>query len=109
MRTNTSPATRPTAACPKCAGTGVVSRFLDYKGGVCFDCGGTGRVEAPASTAVTTLSTARKVGDMARTDATTITAETATAALAALTEYGMHRWGTNDYHRQRALLAIVNG
>ena len=43
MRTNTSPAAR-TIACPKCAGTGIVSRFLDYKGGECFDCNGTGHM-----------------------------------------------------------------
>ena len=43
MRKSTSPAAR-TIACPKCAGTGIVSRFLDYKSGECFDCNGTGRM-----------------------------------------------------------------
>lgn len=108
MRTSTSPARR-TVACPKCAGTGIVSRFLDYQGGECFACNGTGRVEAPAAAAVTTLSTARTVGDLAQTDSAAVTVASAAAALTALTEYGLHRWGRRDYDRQRALIAIVNG
>ena len=30
--------------CHKCSGTGTVERFLDYEGGVCFDCNGTGKI-----------------------------------------------------------------
>lgn len=31
-----------TIICPKCAGTGIITRFLDFHGGECFDCKGTG-------------------------------------------------------------------
>ena len=32
------------ASCPKCSGTGTISRFLDFHGGICFDCGGVGTI-----------------------------------------------------------------
>src|SRR5690606_16423315 len=39
---NTTPARK--INCHKCSGTGTVERFLDYEGGICFDCNGTGRI-----------------------------------------------------------------
>lgn len=30
--------------CHKCNGTGIVDRFLDHDGGVCYDCNGEGRI-----------------------------------------------------------------
>ena len=61
--------------CAKCDGTGIVRRFLDHKGGVCFDCGGTGimRHRRPAratsatvaAPAALTIDTARHLGDLA--------------------------------------------
>jgi len=37
-------------ACPRCGGTGQISAFSHYAGGICFQCSGTGEVKAAAHT-----------------------------------------------------------
>lgn len=56
-------------ACPKCQGTGIVSRFLDHDGGVCYDCSGVGTIAAVVRAAGRKLDprkVARAIGDAVR-------------------------------------------
>ena len=36
--------TTTTATCPKCNGTGILSHYAHIASGVCFDCGGAGKI-----------------------------------------------------------------
>lgn len=96
--------------CPKCAGTGVVSAFLDYKGGACFDCNGSGvlAVRSPRVGAVSSLRSARLIGDAAMADRSSVSDEEAAAAFAVFEATSRLQWNQRDYDRRNALIPNSN-
>lgn len=92
--------------CPKCGGTGTVSRFLDYKGGVCFDCNGAGEVAdvvAPSRVrARLRRDAARRVGQ-AVAAGEAVPADVRAEALAYFEALGPASWGEADYAARNAL------
>lgn len=100
MNTTASPQT----TCPKCHGTGTITRFLDYKGGVCFDCGGSGHVAVARGhrRGLSALGKARIAAEQAIE-----TREGVREALAQLEELQIG-WGEAHYQLAHKLHDIIN-
>lgn len=91
--------------CPKCSGTGIVERFGHVKGGVCFDCNGTGKLTAslrPSSSKVDPRKVARAIGD-AVMKGEDVAPEAATEAFEFFEDAGAWSWIGNDCDRRNAL------
>jgi DnaJ-class molecular chaperone len=108
MTTTTRPATRR-VACPKCAGTGTVSRFLDHDGGVCYDCNGAGTIPTaarPTGRKLDRRKVARAVGD-AVLAGDEVALEDATAAFDFFEDLHPTRWIGADCDRRNALGRLI--
>lgn len=102
---STQPPVTRRVACPKCAGTGIVSRFLDHDGGVCYDCTGTGTIATaarPTGRKQDPRKIARAVGD-AVIAGQPIDPADAEAAFGYFDEAGPLTWIGNDCDRRNAL------
>lgn len=103
-KTNTTRTARR-VACPKCSGTGIVDRFLDYEGGVCFDCNGTGALAVslrPTSRKVDPRKVARAVGDAVIAGQDVDEAD-AVAAFEWFEDAHPTTWSQADYDRRNTL------
>lgn len=92
-------------ACPKCSGTGTVTRFLDHDGGVCYDCGGKGTIAASVPATGRKLDprkVARAVGDAVLAGQPVDEAD-ATAAFEFFEDAGILSWIGKDCDRRNAL------
>jgi len=91
--------------CPKCGGTGTVP--FSYKSGVCFDCDGTGVVDADAPTAAAKPSNLKAASLAAQAAIASGDKDSARAALDGLLAFQLG-WGNRHYDLQRQLVDIIN-